>query len=306
MRNLAVVATLLATSCAMEVGDPADLDTEHDEDEEAQLYTDAYEELQGDDTLLLDHPDALDDLLISDGGREPEVSTIAATGCSGVVTPDQGGFNKRIALTFDDGPNPATTPKVIAILKKHNVPATFFNNGARYSTTTAKNLAKQIAADPLFILANHSQNHLDLAHQTATKVASEIDRTTALIRAAGETPRYFRFPYGSSTCATAKQARNRGYIITGWNIDSADWCYASGGGTCSKSTFAYVPDSMRSNMLAYVRSQAKAKNGGIILMHDIHANTANHLEQIITTLKADGFTFVRLSNKTVFPKLNGG
>ncbi len=225
--------------------------------------------------------------------------------CSGVRVPDRGGFGKRIALTFDDGPNPATTPRVIEVLHRHHAPATFFNNGSRYATAGAKELAAQIAADPDFILANHSQHHLNLAEQSESKVATEIDQTDALVREAGETPRYFRFPFGSATCRYKKMAQDRGYVVTGWHIDSADWCYAAGGGVCKKSTFKFVPDELRDDMKAYVLSQARANNGGIILMHDIHASTANHLDEILTALEAEGFTFVRLDDTSVFPRLHG-
>jgi peptidoglycan/xylan/chitin deacetylase (PgdA/CDA1 family) len=238
-----------------------------------------------------------------DEGQQPGKED--GTDCSGVRVPDRSGFNKRIALTFDDGPNPATTPKVISVLKAHHAPATFFNNGMRYATAGAKELAARIAADPDYILANHTQHHLDLAHQTAAKVATEIDQTDALIRAAGETPKFLRFPFGSATCATMKQARDRGYLVTGWHIDSADWCYAAGGGVCKKSTFKYVPDELRSDMKAYVLSQVRSNNGGIILFHDIHQSTADHLDEILTMLEQQGFTFVRLDNTSAFPHLNG-
>ncbi len=238
-----------------------------------------------------------------DEGQEPAKDD--GTDCSGVRVPDRSGFGKRIALTFDDGPNPATTPKVIQVLKAHHAPATFFNNGSRYGTAGAKDLAAQIAADPDYILANHTQHHLNLAQESATKVASEIDGTDALIRAAGETPKYLRFPFGSSTCSTMKQARDRGYIVTGWHIDSADWCYAAGGGVCKKSTFKYVPDEMRNDMQGYVLSQVHSTNGGIILFHDIHQSTADHLDAILTTLEQEGYTFVRLDDGAAFPRLNG-
>ena len=227
------------------------------------------------------------------------------TDCSGVRVPDRTGFAKRIALTFDDGPNPATTPKVIQVLKAHHAPATFFTNGSRYAAPGAKALAAQIAADPDYLLANHTQNHLNLGQQTAAKVASEIDRTDALIREAGESPKYLRFPFGSSTCSSMKQARDRGYIVTGWHIDSADWCYAAGGGVCKKSTFKYVPDEMRGDMKAYVLSQVRANNGGVMLMHDIHQSTADHLDEILTTLEAQGYTFVRLDDMAAWPRLHG-
>jgi peptidoglycan/xylan/chitin deacetylase (PgdA/CDA1 family) len=227
------------------------------------------------------------------------------TDCSGVRVPDRGGFGKRIALTFDDGPNPTTTPKVLEVLRAHNAPATFFTNGNRYGSSQAQALAKEIAHDELFILANHSQNHTNLAEQTSTAVENEIVRTDALIRAAGETPKYFRFPFGSSTCLTMTLAQQHGYIVTGWHIDSADWCYAASRGICKPETFRYVPDSMRESMMAYVLSQARAAKGGIILFHDIHANTANNLDGILTALEADGFTFVRLDEESVFPRLHG-
>jgi peptidoglycan/xylan/chitin deacetylase (PgdA/CDA1 family) len=236
-------------------------------------------------------------------GQEPGKED--GTDCSGVRVPDRSGFAKRVALTFDDGPNPATTPKVIEVLKRHNAPATFFTNGSRYGSQAAKDIAAQIAADPDFILANHSQSHKNLAQQSAATVASEIDRTDALITAAGGTPKYFRFPFGSSTCSTMGQVRSRGHISTGWHVDSADWCYAAGGGYCKASTFRYVPDNMRGDMTAYVMSQVASTGGGIILFHDIHPSTANSLDGILTALENAGYTFVRLDDTAVFPKLHG-
>jgi peptidoglycan/xylan/chitin deacetylase (PgdA/CDA1 family) len=238
-----------------------------------------------------------------DEGQQPGKED--GTDCSGVRVPDHNGFAKRIALTFDDGPNPLTTPHVIQILKAHHAPATFFNNGIRYSAAGAKDIAAQIAADPDNILANHTQHHIDLAKQSAATVATEIDQTEALIRAAGETPKYLRFPFGSSTCASMKQARDRGYLVTGWHIDSADWCYAAGGGTCKPATFKYVPDAMRSDIQAYVLSQVHATGGGIILFHDIHQFTVDHLDGLLTTLEHEGYSFVRLDDTSVFPRLNG-
>lgn len=274
MRNLALVAALLGpltfVACASD---------EHDDHDDSALMEEAYENVEG--------------------GKEDG-------GCSGVLVPDRNGFAKRVALTFDDGPNPATTPKVIEVLKKHRAPAAFFTNGSRYAAAGATQLAAQIAADPDYLLANHSSNHLNLAEQTAATVAAQIDGTDRLIRAAGETPRYFRFPFGASTCASKQQAQDRGYIVTGWHIDSADWCYAaSGGSVCRKSTFKHVPDDMRNDMKAYVMSQVRAKNGGILLFHDIHQSTADQLDGILTTLEAEGFTFVRMDDTAAFPRLHG-
>ncbi len=276
MRNAILFATAAATSIlhfgCIGGDDPSDSD-------DHSLMEDAYDDAHG-------------------GGK-------ADGSCSGVLVPDRSGFAKHIALTFDDGPNPATTPQVIDILHKHHAPATFFNNGMRYGAAGAKEIAARIAADPDFILANHSQHHLNLAKESAAKVATEVDDTDALIREAGETPKYFRFPFGSATCSSKHAVEDRGYTVVGWHIDSADWCYAAGGGYCKKSTFKYVPDSMRDDMQGYVMSQVRENNGGIILFHDIHQSTADHLDAILTAIENDGFTFVRLDNTEVFPRLNG-
>ena len=138
-------------------------------------------------------------------GQEPGKDD--GTDCSGVRVPDRNGFNKRIALTFDDGPNPATTPTVLETLRRHNAPAAFFINGKRLANAQAKAIAAEVAADPLFILANHSQNHSDLATLPIDKVKQEMDRTAALVTEAGETMRYFRFPFGSSTATRCARSR---------------------------------------------------------------------------------------------------
>lgn len=224
--------------------------------------------------------------------------------CSGVVVPDQSGFAKRVALTFDDGPNPATTPKVMEVLRRHGVPATFFINGSRVVDDETRAIAKEIVADPAFILANHTWSHPQMTQQTREVAAAQVDRTTAVIEAAGGSAEWFRFPFGASTCGTAEMVRSRGYTITGWHIDSADWCYARTG-YCSPSTFRYVPDSMRGDMLGWVMKQVRDKDGGILLFHDIHPHTADQLEGIIETLKAEGYTFTNVDDQAAFPRLNG-
>jgi peptidoglycan/xylan/chitin deacetylase (PgdA/CDA1 family) len=225
--------------------------------------------------------------------------------CSGVRVPDRNGFNKRIALTFDDGPDAVTTPQVIQVLKRHRAPATFFINGRKVTSAATRTLAAQIAADPDYLLANHSQSHNDFSQISYQHAVSDIMSTDAVIRTAGATPRYFRFPYGKATCDTKRAAEARGYIVTGWHIDSADWCYAAGGGTCRPSTFRYVPDDMRSSMQAYVLSQVRQWNGGILLFHDVHQHTANALDGILTELTRQGYTFVGLDDRAAFPRLHG-
>jgi hypothetical protein len=103
-----------------------------------------------------------------------------------------------------------------------------------------------------------------------------------------------------------KFVQDLGYRVTGWHIDSADWCFASrGDGTCPSRTFRYVPDQFRKDLEGYVMSQVRAKDGGVLLFHDIHANTVNVLPGILETLEDEGFAFVNVDDPVYFPRLNG-
>lgn len=227
--------------------------------------------------------------------------------CSGVRLPDQGDFGGKIALTFDDGPNPTSTNRVIATLRSRGIPAAFFMQGSNTEGPTRQALIADLAQDPLFIVANHSWSHADLSKQTLARVSTEIDRTnSSLADATGEAPHFFRFPYGAATCAGAAAVRERGMAITGWHVDSADWCFAAGGGTrCRASTFQYVPDRYREDMVGYVLSQVRSYNGGIVLFHDVHGSTADALPAVLDALIAAGYTFTNIDDADTFPRLNG-
>ena len=224
--------------------------------------------------------------------------------CSGIVVPDHANFNHKIALTFDDGPNLETTPKVLEILKKHGIHAAFMLNGMRVTSDAHKKLLKDMLAAG-HILANHTQHHLNAVTLSAADLKKEIEGTDKVLFDLDMTPKYLRFPFGSSNCETAKTARGYGYTVTGWHVDSADWCFAAGQGVCKKSTFKYVDDAFRSDMGGYVLSQVETYKGGIVLFHDIHGNTANHLDVIIGALEERGYSFVTIDDTSVFPKLNG-
>ncbi|MBK7579327.1 MAG: polysaccharide deacetylase family protein [Myxococcales bacterium] len=240
-----------------------------------------------------------------DAYQQTDMGKVDSSGCSGVVIPDKSGFAKRVALTFDDGPNPATTPQVLDILKQYGIKATFFINGKRVTSDAARAVLARILEEG-HILANHSQNHLNLKTVGIAKVQEEVQKTHDVILATGATPRYFRFPFGSASCAGVDLVEGYGYAVTGWHIDSADWCFAaSGSGHCSQSTFRFVPDGYRDDMVGYVMSQVKSKNGGVLLFHDIHQNTASHLSEVIQKLKDGGFSFVNVDDAAAFPLLNG-
>jgi peptidoglycan/xylan/chitin deacetylase (PgdA/CDA1 family) len=224
--------------------------------------------------------------------------------CSGTRVPDRNGFAKRVALTFDDGPKLDTTPVVLDLLKARGIQATFLINGGKVTSDAHRALLARMVAEG-HLLGNHTHTHVDATAVSDATLRAEIEKTDAVLRAAGVTPRFFRFPYGASNCATAQTVRSYGYSVLGWHIDTADWCFASGKGTCPKSTFQYVPDEYRDDMVGLTVAQVKVTNGGVVLFHDIHANTVNQLGAILDALTDEGFSFTNVDDASVFPKLNG-
>lgn len=251
-------------------------------------------------------PTAEDIAAWEEAHEENESGKADEAGCSGVIVPDRSGFGKKVALTFDDGPNPDTTPAVLDTLKEHGIRATFFINGNRVTSQVHHDLLERMVNEG-HILANHSQRHKQLSKLSASEVDTEIRQTHEIILEHVDTPRYFRFPFGASNCATAEAARSFGLVITGWHVDSADWCYAAskgGVGFCDPGTFKFVPDSKRDDMVGFTVDQVVAKGGGIVLFHDIHANTAANLGEVIEQIESKGFSFTNVDDLGVFPLLN--
>lgn len=228
--------------------------------------------------------------------------------CHQEPPPDQGPFGFAVAMTFDDGPSVTHTPSILATLRSENVPATFFMLGKRLETAAEQAIALEIHQDPLFQIANHTYDHTDLTTVSQTDVANELETTAALLRqAAGDEclfVNYFRFPRGRADCDSMEVVREHGYAVAGVNVDPVDWCYADGDGYCSPSRAPWVPDEYRNDMPGYAVTRLLAKGGGIMLMHDIHQNTANELAAVISALRNEGATFVRLDDLALFPVLN--
>ncbi len=276
MRVRALLLPLLATMVA---GCAVETDSGHpDEEEASRLFALAWEE---------------------------GASALADSSCSGIVVPDRGPFDKVVALTFDDGPNPQTTPVVLDTLRSRGVPATFFINGTRVSSDAAEQIVADVASDASLILGNHTWSHPRMTDLSPDEVASQIDDNTTILEDAGEPQRFFRFPYGAADCTLTAAARDRDYTVTGWHVNSADWCFSTPPvGVCPESEFEHVNDDLRDDMVGFVMRQVNSRGGGIILFHDIHAYTASQLGVIIDRLSAEGYTFTSLDDTAVFPALN--
>lgn len=228
-----------------------------------------------------------------------------STSCSGVKVPDRSGFNKVVALTFDDGPNPDTTPEVMETLRRFQAPATFFINGRAVNSPETERIVEEIVQDDLFLLGNHTWSHKKMPSLSARAASDQISDATTVIEAAGGEAKWFRFPYGLSNCQTADEARSQGYTVTGWHIDSADWCFSTRTiGSCPESQFRYVDDDLRNDMAGYTMRQIRRRGGGVVLFHDVHRYTTDSLEPILEMLVAEGYSFTNLDDTDVFPLLN--
>lgn len=185
---------------------------------------------------------------------------------------DGKGVTGLVAFTFDDGPNPDTTPAVIEALQKYNVPATFFIVTRRISGRLGEKnrdvLAKEVAGG--FMIASHSVSHTNLKSVSSKRISHEIDQSLrTLSKEAGRAIGMFRPPYGALDDRGRTYLKKRGLTEVGWSIDAVDWRLKD-------------IDKLRERMLATIFQQ----NGGIVLMHDVKEVTARSIALVLDDLEA--------------------
>ncbi len=127
----------------------------------------------------------------------------------------------ELALTFDDGPNPAWTPRLLEALASHDLRATFFMLG-RYAEAEPGLVRRIVAAGHL--IGNHSWSHPNLALASASRAKEELTRTSqTLEQIAGAPVRFFRPPFGARRPAVFRIARELGLTPVLWNAMTSDW-----------------------------------------------------------------------------------
>lgn len=193
---------------------------------------------------------------------------------------------KQVALTFDDGPDKNYTVKILDVLKKHKVPATFFVIGKRcelYPEVVTRMVKEG------HILGNHTWSHPNIIKLSNKKAEKELAATEQIIKkTAGYSPKLFRSPYGSLDRKKVELIKNRGYKIIAWNVDSLDWKGLSAA-------------EVKTNVLENIRE------GSIILQHSAGglgedlSGTVKALDDIIRTLKKDGYKFVTVDKLLNIP-----
>ncbi|MDI6717254.1 MAG: polysaccharide deacetylase family protein [Actinomycetota bacterium] len=188
------------------------------------------------------------------------------------------GVDKVVALTFDDGPDPRYTPRVLNILARENIKATFFLIGKQVDKYPY--IVRQIIEQGNLV-GNHTYSHPDLAVEDKNQIKDEIDKCQAAIfHVTGQQPIYFRPPRGLFNQQTKEIVSKNGLKMVLWDV-------------CVEHKRSRTSSQETKRVLSLVRP------GSIILAHDGRLNrkkTIEALPMIIKGLKERGYKFITLDN----------
>ncbi len=177
---------------------------------------------------------------------------------------------KTLLLTFDDGPHPASTLRLLKILADEHVPATFFVIGKMVEKHPDLLRAIQRAGQTI---ANHTFSHVTLTKLPFDEQRTEMRANNAIVeKITGERMRFFRPPGGDHDEQTLHAARAEGLVTVLWTDDPGD--FANPGDT-----------------IVLDRTLKRLSNGGVILLHDGSPNTLDTLRELIHEARARGFGF---------------
>lgn len=175
-----------------------------------------------------------------------------------------------VALTFDDGPG-KYTDKILSILEKYNARATFFVQGKNVSGY--KSVIKRMA-DIGCEIGNHTWSHVNLAQSSTATISQQISSTNnAVYNITGKYPTVYRPPYGSYNSSVLSSVSMPAIM---WSVDTLDW-------------------KTRNAVKTLESVKRDTRDGGIILMHDIHSPTLDAVEPVIKHLILSGYQLVTVS-----------
>lgn len=185
-----------------------------------------------------------------------------------IATKQQKVEKKKIALTFDDGPNSICTKRLLDGLKERNVKASFFVLGE--NVKEYPKLAKRMAAEG-HLIGNHTYSHVELTKMAENRAKEELEKTNEIVyQVTGIQPEYMRPPYGE---CSKKLEDSVDMILVRWTIDPRDW----------------NTDNTEQIVKKVVTS---AKENDIILLHDCYRSSVDAAFEIIDQLTEEGFEFV--------------
>ena len=196
---------------------------------------------------------------------------------------------KVLYLTFDNGYENGYTGKILDVLKKEKVPATFFVTG--HYLTSATDLVKRMANEG-HIIGNHSYHHPDFTQISDTKLKEELEKvaleTEKITGQKGMT--YLRPPRGVFSERTLKLAKELGYTQVFWSLAFVDW----------------KTDQQKGWKYSYDNIMKQVHPGCILLLHTVSKDNADALEQAIIDLKKRGYTFKSLDDLSLKKEMDEG
>ena len=180
---------------------------------------------------------------------------------------------KKIAITFDDGPNEMTL-SVLDVLRKYNAKATFFCIGKNIETHP--DILKKMIKEG-HVVGNHSYSHSSFFDfYKKNKIIAEIEQTDALIESvSGLKTKLFRPPYGVTNPSIRRALKVTKHQSIGWNIRSLDGI-------------------IKNEKFLLDRIIKRIKPGGIVLLHDTSSQTVSVLEELLSFLQKNNYTVVPL------------
>lgn len=203
-------------------------------------------------------------------GRKLKLELMAQTGTNAEQTLDTENRKeiRKIAITFDDGPHPTYTEQLLDGLKERGIHATFFVTGEH--AKLHPDIIKRMQEEG-HLIGNHTYSHVQLTSKNREDFKQELIQTNEVIKEiTGEEVQYVRPPYGSWDKSFEKEL-NMFPVL--WTIDPLDWC--------SKSADCVTK-----------RIVDKAKENGIILMHDYFDTSVTAALKVVDELTEEGYEFV--------------
>lgn len=206
----------------------------------------------------------------------------------GAYYADQTG-DKNIYLTFDNGYEEGYTPDILAILKKHKVPATFFVTG--HYVETDPELVKQMVLEG-HIIGNHSYHHPDFTVMSKNTIQKELETLEDAVAEVSDQKelKYLRPPRGVFNEQTLQWSNELGYIHVFWSLAFNDW----------------QTDKQKGAEYAYDQIMKQVHPGAIVLLHAVSSDNAEALEKVIVELKKQGYTFNSLDEFVMRDMLPAG
>jgi peptidoglycan-N-acetylglucosamine deacetylase len=188
--------------------------------------------------------------------------------------PHQGPEDGRrlVTLTFDDGPVPDTTTKVLDLLKRYRVRATFFVigrylDGESNRAQRSREVLRRVVDDG-HLIGNHTHDHMLLTTATHAEVVDQIDRGAwSIERAVGKRPLLFRPPYGRLDDYGEAAVRARGLELVLWSVEKQD-----------------IERDDAHQTFKDIVAQIDQKRGGIVLLHDVHKSSVDVLAELLAYL----------------------